>query len=321
MVRALITGITGQDGSYLAEFLLNKGYHLFGLTRPIEKDENIKHIKDRLHLLNGDLQSEEDIKNALIESDPDEVYNLGALTHVGLSFKEPVLFGDVTGLSVSRMLESIRKFNPKIKFYQASTSELYGNSKEEKQNEDTLMNPTSPYAIAKMYAYQMVKLYRNAYGMYAVNGILFNHESERRGLNFVTRKISNAVAQIRLGLKKDNLILGNTSSKRDWGYAKEYVEVMWMMLQMPKPDDYVIGTGQLHSVQDFVEEAFSYVDLDWKKWVEISDNYKRPSDVNYLRADITKAKKVLNWKPKIKFKELVKIMVDEDIKKLRYKNG
>lgn len=317
MKRALITGITGQDGSYLAELLLEKGYTVFGLMRPIEKDENIEHIKDRLHLLHGDLESDKDIKNVLVESDPDEVYNLGALSHVGLSFKEPVLVGNVTGLAVARLLHAIRDYNPKIRFYQASTSELFGNSKEDMQDENTPMNPTSPYAIAKHYGYQMVKMYREAYGMFAVNGILFNHESPRRGPNFVTRKITLAVAQIKLGVRDEKLLLGDMTSKRDWGYAKEYVEAMWKMLQLPKPNDYVIGTGQLHSVQDFVEEAFTYAGLDWTKWVQSSIHFKRPSDVKLLRANYTKAKRHLGWEPKVKFKDLITIMVDADIKKLK----
>lgn len=316
-MRALITGICGQDGSYLADFLLSKGYTVFGLSRPIESDENIRHIKNRIHIIYGDLLSDTDVLNALIESNPDEVYNLGAISHVGLSFESAVITGNVTGLGVARILESIRKFNPKIKFYQASTSELYGNPVETPQNENTPMNPTSPYAIAKQYAYNMVKLYRKAYGIYAVNGILYNHESPRRGLNFVTRKITYAVAQIKLGMKKDKLALGNTSSKRDWGYAKEYVEIMWKMMQLEKPDDYVVGTGESHSVQDFVEAAFAHAGLDWKEWVEISDIYKRPSEVHSLLSDNSKIKKALNWEPKVKFDELVKIMVDEDIRMLK----
>ncbi len=316
-MRALITGICGQDGSYLAEFLLSKSYTVFGFSRPIESDENIRHIRNKVHLIYGDLLSDTDVLNALIESNPDEVYNLGAISHVGLSFESAVLTGNVTGLGVARILESIRKYNQKIKFYQASTSELYGNPVETPQNENSPMNPTSPYAIAKHYAYNMVKLYRKAYGMYAVNGILYNHESPRRGLNFVTRKITYAVAQIKLGMKKDKLALGNTSPMRDWGYAKEYVELMWKMMQLEKPDDYVVGTGENHSVQDFVEAAFAHVGLDWKEWVEISDIYKRPSEVHSLLADNSKIKKVLNWEPKVKFNELVKIMVDEDIRMLK----
>lgn len=316
-MRALITGICGQDGSFLAESLLEKGYTVFGMKRPIEKDENIRHIIDRIHLLKGDLSDEKDVKNAIIESDPDEVYNLGALSHVGYSFKEPVEVGDVTGLAVVRLLEAIKNYNPRIKFYQASTSELFGNVNICPQSETTPMHPTSPYAIAKHYAYQMVKMYRDAYGLFAVNGILFNHESPRRPASFVTRKITTAVAEIKKGKKKDKLILGNTESMRDWGYAKEYVEAMWLMMKQKTPKDYVIGTGKMHSVKDFLVEAFEYADLDCKEWVETSDEFKRPSDVNMLQADASKARKELKWEPRTDFKALVRLMVDEDLKRIK----
>jgi GDPmannose 4,6-dehydratase len=322
--RALITGISGQDGSYLAEFLLEKGYDVFGLMRPIEKHDNIKHImyalasphnpfKGEFTIIQGDLKSETDIKNALIESNPDEVYNLGAQSHVGFSFEDAIDTGDVTGLGVVRMLEAIKRFNKRIKFYQASTSELFGNSPMESQHELTIMQPTSPYAAAKLYGYHMVKIYRESYGMFAVNGILFNHESPRRGLNFVTRKITHAAAQIKLGVKKDKLMLGNLDAKRDWGYAKEYVEAMWKMLQHNSPQDMVIGTGELHSVRDFAREAFAAAGLDWLAYIHEDENLYRPTDVLSLKADCTKAKNLIGWEPKVKFTELVRIMVDADI--------
>lgn len=327
-MRAMVTGCCGQDGSYLMESLLEKGYTVFGFCRQGDSDENIKHIKDKVHLLYGDLTDEKSIHAAMKEADPDEVYNLGAISHVGFSFKEPILTADATGVSVARVLKAIYEYNPKIRFYQASTSELFGKVLESPQNEDTPFNPESPYAIAKHYGYWITKFYREAYGMFACNGILFNHESERRGFNFVTRKITSTVADIKKGNKKE-LVLGNLNSKRDWGYAKDYVECMIKILQQDKPDDYVIGTGEEHTVRDFVDAAFEAVDMpiEWEgegvnevgKYknnvvVRVSKDFFRPADVTTLCADYTKAKKELGWEPETKFKELVKIMVEHDLK-------
>jgi len=315
-MRCLISGICGQDGSYLAELLLSKGYKVFGFSRGIDSDENIRHIKNRLHMLQGDLMNSEDLHAAMKEADPDEVYNLGAYSHVGFSFKQPLLTGNVTGLGVARVLNAIKSYNPNIKFYQASTSELYGLVQESPQKETTPFYPRSPYAVAKMYGYWMTRLYRENDNMHSSNGIMFNHESPRRGYNFVTRKITYNVAQIKAGLKKE-LILGDTKPKRDWGYAPDYVEAMWKMLQQDKPDDYVIGTGELHSVQEFVEEAFKIAGLNHEDYLKQDPKLFRKGEVNLLLADPTKAKKVLKWKPTVKFKELVKIMVNHDIKETK----
>lgn len=315
MNRALVTSC-GQDASYLAELLLNKGYEVHCMVRPIDLLDNIEHIKHKMHIYYGDLLSDVDFKVVLKKSDPQEVYNLAAISHVGFSFDEPVLTGHVTGLAVAKILDAIKRYNSSIRFLQASTSELYGNVTECPQNERTVMNPRSPYAAAKLYAYQMTKIYREAYNMFCCNSICFNHESPRRPVTFVTRKISYAAAQIKLGLKQDKLMLGTLDSQRDWGYSPEYVEAMWLMLQQPKADDYVIGTGEIHSVGEFVKEAFNHVGLDWKQWVEIDDKFKRPADVYLLMANCGYARSKLNWEPKVKFKELVKIMVDNDLKLL-----
>ena len=315
-MRALITGICGMDGSYLAEFLLKKNYKIFGLSRPIESDENIKHIKDDITILRGDLLHSKDIYASMKEADPDEVYNLGAISHVGFSFQQSVLTGDVTGLGVARILDAIKSYNPNIRFYQASSSEMFGAVKESPQNEDTPFNPRSPYACAKLYGYYMTKNYREEYGMHASNGIMYNHEASRRGLNFVTRKITYGIAQIKAGLKKE-LVLGDTSTKRDWSYAPEMVEVMWKMLQQDKPGDYVVGSGEMHTVQEFVEEAFKVAKLNWKDYLKQDPKLFRVGEVYELCADASKAKKILGWKPKVKFKELVKIMVDNDLKEVR----
>lgn len=315
-IRALITGICGQDGSYLAEFLLKKGYTVFGFTRLIESDENIKHIKDKIHLLYGDLSDQTSLLAAMKEADPDEVYNLGAISHVGFSFKQPLITGDVTGLGVTRILEAIKAYNPNIKFIQASSSEMFGKVLETPQNEKTQFNPQSPYAAAKVYGFWMTKMYRENYGLHASNSICYNHEGNRRGFNFVTRKISYGVAQIKAGLKNE-LILGDTSAKRDWGYAPEYVEIMWKILQQDKADDYVIGTGEIHSVQEFVEEAFKIAGLNHKDYVKQDPKLFRAGEVQTLCADSSKARKQLGWNPKIKFKQLVKIMVEHDMEMLK----
>ncbi len=320
MTRALITGITGQDGSYLAEFLLAKGYEVHGLIRRAStfNTDRINHIyRDphepdaRLFLHYGDLSNSEQLANIIYNIQPDEIYHLGAQSHVRVSFDMPEYTGDVTGLGTTRILEAIRRSGIKTKFYQASSSEMFGNSPPP-QNENTPFRPRSPYACAKVYAYWMTRIYREGYGLFACNGILFNHESPRRGETFVTRKITRAIANILAG-KQKKLYLGNLKAKRDWGYAPEYVEAMWLMLQQEEPDDYVIGTGEAHSVQEFLEEAFSYVDLDWREYVEIDPRYFRPTEVEFLLADASKAREKLGWEPKITFRELVWIMVDADM--------
>jgi GDPmannose 4,6-dehydratase len=318
--RALITGITGQDGSYLAEFLLYKNYEVHGIVRRsssfntsrIEHLYQDPHLPDtRLFLHYGDLSDSEQLTNIIYNIKPNEIYHLGAQSHVRVSFDLPEYTGNVTALGTTRILESIRRSGCKTRFYQASSSEMFGDASAP-QNEETPFRPRSPYAAAKVYSYWMVKNYREGYNLFASNGILFNHESPRRGETFVTRKITKGLANI-LAKKEEKIYLGNLEAKRDWGYAPEYVEAMWLMLQQEKPDDYVIGTGETHSVQEFLEEAFSYLNLDWKKYVEIDPKYFRPTEVGNLRADSTKARRQLNWSPKIYFKGLVRIMVDSDL--------
>lgn len=320
MKKALITGITGQDGSYLAELLLAKGYEVHGLIRRAStfNTDRIDHIYQdphepgaKLFLHYGDLSNSEQLVNLIYNIQPDEIYHLGAQSHVRVSFDMPEYTGNVTGLGTTRILEAIRRSGIKTRFYQASSSEMFGDSPPP-QNESTPFRPRSPYACAKVYAYWMTRVYREGYGLFACNGILFNHESPRRGETFVTRKITRAIANIIAGNQK-KLYLGNLKAKRDWGYAPEYVEAMWLMLQQERPDDYVIGTGEAHSVQEFLEEAFSYVDLDWREYVEIDPRYFRPTEVEVLLADATKAKRELGWEPKITFRELVRIMVDADM--------
>ena len=323
MKKALITGITGQDGSYLAELLLSKGYEVHGLIRRSStfNTERIDHIyvdphapNVRLFLHYGDITDSGQLTNLIYNIQPDEIYHLAAQSHVRVSFDMPEFTGDVTGIGTTRLLEAIRRSGIKTKFYQASSSEMFGDAPAP-QNEETPFRPRSPYAVAKVYAYWMVRNYRKGYGMFAVNGILFNHESPRRGETFVTRKITRALARIKLGLK-DKLYLGNLEAKRDWGYAPEYVEAMWRMLQVENPDDYVIATGETHSVNEFLEEAFSCAGLDWRKYVEIDPRYFRPLEAECLQGDASKARKKLNWEPKVRFKELVRMMVDADIKDL-----
>lgn len=316
MKRALITGITGQDGSYLAEFLLKKGYKVYGTVRRLSTPnlENIGHLRDQVELISADLLDQGSFTTAIQESEPDEIYNLAAQSFVKTSWDQPVLTGEFTGLGVTRVLEAVRLVNKKIKFYQASSSEMFGKVTETPQKETTRFHPRSPYGVAKVYGHYITLNYRESYDMFACSGILFNHESPRRGIEFVTRKISNAVARIKLGIQ-DKLELGNLDAKRDWGFAGDYVEAMWMMLQQEKPDDYVIATGETHSVEEFVELAFAAAGIaDWKQHV-VSDHPKhiRPAEVDYLIGDYSKAKKVFGWEPTTSFKELVEMMVHADI--------
>jgi GDPmannose 4,6-dehydratase len=331
MKNALITGITGQDGSYLAELLLEKGYDVYGMVRrsSTESFERIEHIKDRINLVEGDLLDQLSLINIIEESKAEEVYNLAAMSFVPTSWKKPLLTGDFTGLGVTRMLEAIRHVNPKLKFYQASSSEMFGKVKETPQTEDTPFYPRSPYGVAKVYGHFITINYRESYNMYACSGILFNHESPRRGLEFVTRKVTNAVARISLGLQ-DELRVGNLNAKRDWGYAGDYVRMMWLMLQQDTPDDYVIGTGESHSVRELIEAAFNCVGtkirwegigIDEKGYdagtgkcvVRLDPKFYRPAEVDLLIADPSKAKDKLGWKPEVTFKGLIEMMVESDV--------
>jgi len=325
MKKALITGITGQDGSYLAEFLLQKGYEVHGIIRRSSSFNTLRinHIyvdphgnkkEPHLFLHFGDLSSTESLINTITQVQPDEIYNLAAQSHVRVSFEIPEYTGDINALGVLRILDIMRNSCKEAKFYQASTSELFG-SASPPQSELTPFEPRSPYAIAKLYGYWITKNFREGYNLFASNGILFNHESPRRGETFVTRKITRALARIVAG-KQKVLYLGNLDSLRDWGYAPEFVEVMWMILQQEKPDDFVLGTGESHTVREFLQEAFGYVNLNWEDYVEIDPRYFRPTEVNYLLSDPSKARRVLDWVPKIKFSELVKIMVDADLELL-----
>ena len=318
---ALITGITGQDGSYLGDLLLAKGYRVYGLERRSsnKNHRNIEHLLSKVTMISGDLLDEASLVHAIREAKPDEVYNLASQSFVGDSWKQPVFTGEVTGLGVTRILEAIRQVNPKIKFYQASSSEMFGAVKEAPQNEKTHFYPRSPYGVAKLYAHWITVNYRESYGMFAVSGILFNHESPRRGLEFVTRKITNGVARIKLGLDKE-LRLGNLDTRREWGFAGDYVEAMWLMLQQKEPFDYVIGTGHTHTVKEFVQEAFSHAGLDWKKYVKTDKQFMRPAEVYHLEADARLAHKKLGWKPAVEFKKLVGMMVDADIKRYSANN-
>jgi GDPmannose 4,6-dehydratase len=319
--KALITGITGQDGSYLAELLLAKGYEVHGIIRRAStfNTERIDHLYQdphingvRLFLHYGDIADSTNLIRLLYRIQPDEIYHLAAQSHVRVSFDIPEYTGDVTGLGTVRILEAIRETGLKARFYQASSSEMYGQAKEIPQRETTPFYPRSPYGAAKVYAYWVTVNYRESYGLFACNGILFNHESPRRGETFVTRKVSRAVARIQAGMDNE-LYLGNLEAKRDWGYAKEYVEAIWLMLQQDRPDDYIIATGEAHSVREFVEEAFSYVGLDWRKYVKKDPKYYRPSEVDLLIGDPSKAKRVLEWEAKTRFRDLIRLMVDADI--------
>ena len=321
MKKALITGITGQDGSYLAELLLDKGYEVHGIMRRAStfNTGRVDHIyRDphlpgtRLFLHFGDLNDASSLNTILRHVRPDEIYNLGAQSHVRVSFDVPEYTGEVTGLGTVRLLEAVRESELKPRFYQASSSELFG-SAPPPQSEATAFQPRSPYACAKAYAFYITKNYREAYGLFAVNGILFNHEGPRRGETFVTRKITRAVARIKLG-RQDKLFLGNLKAKRDWGYAPEFCEAMWLMLQQDRPDDYVVATGETHSVEEFLDETFGYVGLDWHRHVEIDPRYFRPAEVDALCGDASKAQRLLGWKPRTTFRELARIMVDADLR-------
>ncbi len=325
MTKALITGITGQDGSYLAELLLKKGYEVFGLVRRSSSFNTgrIDHIyrdshdpETRLRLVYGDLNDASSLNHMLRTIRPDEIYNLGAQSHVRVSFDVPEYTAEVTGLGCLRILEAIRESGLNCKFYQASSSELYGKVVEVPQKETTPFYPRSPYACAKAFAYYITVNYRESYGTFATNGILFNHESPRRGETFVTRKITRGIANIKFGLD-DKLYLGNLDAKRDWGFAGDYVEGMWMMMQQAEPDDYVLATGETHSVREFLDLAFDYAGLDWKKHVEIDPRYFRPAEVDLLLGDSTKARKKLGWQPRVSFPELVRMMVDADLELIR----
>ncbi|AFC99391.1 GDP-mannose 4,6-dehydratase [Methanocella conradii HZ254] len=312
--RALITGITGQDGSYLAELLLKKGYDVYGLVRRTSNinTSRIENILDKINLIQGDMADQSSLISAVKQSQPDEVYNLAAQSFVGSSWSQPIFTGDVTGLGVARLLEAIRVNELNAKFYQASSSEMFGKAVETPQNEKTPFHPRSPYGVAKVYGHWIAVNYRESYGMFVCSGILFNHESPRRGMEFVTRKISNGVARIYHGLDSE-LRLGNLDAKRDWGYAGDYVEAMWLMLQQKTPDDYVIATGETHTVREFCEIAFEAAGLDWKKYVKIDPRFLRPAEVELLMGDSSKARKALKWKPRVSFKELVRMMVQSDI--------
>jgi GDPmannose 4,6-dehydratase len=311
---ALITGITGQDGSYLAEFLLEKGYAVHGMVRRSSTTSlaRIEHIADKLKLHQGDLLDQSSLVRLLEDIRPNEIYNLAAQSFVPTSWKQPIFTADVTGLGVTRLLDAIRQVDPSIRFYQASSSEMFGKVHETPQRETTVFHPRSPYGVAKVYGHYITMNYRESYNLYACSGILFNHESPRRGPEFVTRKISQTVAQIRLG-QANELRLGNLEAKRDWGFAGDYVEAMWLMLQQSQPEDYVVGTGETHSVAEFVEIAFSHVGLDWRKHVVIDPAFYRPAEVDLLLADWTKAREKLGWRPQTLFADLVKEMVDADL--------
>ncbi|HEX7546490.1 MAG TPA: GDP-mannose 4,6-dehydratase [Gemmatimonadaceae bacterium] len=322
MKTALITGITGQDGSYLAELLLAKGYRVVGIVRRSSTTpyERIAHLVDKVELLSADLLDQTSLVDAIGDTKPDEIYNLAAQSFVATSWTQPVLTGEFTALGVTRLLEAAKRTAPKAKFYQASSSEQFGQVVETPQRETTPFYPRSPYGVAKVYGHWITVNYRESFGMFAVSGILFNHESPRRGLEFVTRKVTDAVARIKLG-RADSLRLGNLQAHRDWGFAGDYVEAMWRMLQQDTPDDYVIGTGEKWSVQQLCEEAFSYVDLDWRRYVTSDRKFVRPAEVELLVADSSKARRVLGWEPKVRFRELVRMMVDADLARHRKDAG
>lgn len=322
MKKAIITGITGQDGSYLADWLLEKGYEVHGVVRrsSTENFERIAHLAGKVQLHQADLLDQLSVIDVVKEVRPEEVYNLAAMSFVPTSWKQPVLTGEFTAMGVTRVLEAIRLLDPKgIRFYQASSSEMFGKVQEVPQRETTPFYPRSPYGVAKVYGHWITVNYRESYGMYCTSGILFNHESPRRGKEFVTRKVTDGVARIKMGLQKD-LRLGNLDAKRDWGFARDYVKAMWLMLQQPEPDDYVVATGETHSVGELVEAAFGRVDLDWKKYVVQDPSLIRPAEVDLLVGDPSKAKRKLGWVPEVGFKELVHLMVDADLERLK-KNG
>jgi len=314
---AVITGVTGQDGSYLAELLLDKGYEVIGVVRRTSHDsyERIGHLLDRVHIVAADLLDQHSLTMVIRDAKPDEVYNLAAQSFVPTSWNQPVLTGEFTALGVTRLLEAIRLAHPEARFYQASSSEMFGKAVETPQRETTPFYPRSPYGVAKVYGHWITVNYRESYRMYAVSGILFNHESPRRGLEFVTRKVSDAVARIKLG-KANELRLGNLDSGRDWGFAGDYVEAMWRMLQQREPKDYVVGTGTMHTVRDLCAAAFGHLGLDWKKYVKIDPRFVRPAEVDTLLADASQAKRELGWAPQVSFEQLVKVMVDADLERL-----
>ncbi|HYG82839.1 MAG TPA: GDP-mannose 4,6-dehydratase [Pyrinomonadaceae bacterium] len=319
-MRALITGITGQDGSYLAELLLEKGYEVFGLVRRASsiRRSRIDHLTQagdasrRIHLLYGDMNDGISLNRTVREVQPDEVYNLAGQSHVRVSFEMPEHTANIDALGTLRLLEALREVKPDAKYYQASSSELFGDAEVSPQNEQTPFRPRSPYAVSKLFGYWMTVNYREAYGMFTVNGILYNHESPRRGENFVTRKVTLGAARIKLGLER-RLTLGNLDARRDWGYAKDYMEAAWLMLQQPRADDYVVATGESHSVRELLDEAFGYLDLDWHNYVETDAKYLRPAEVNSVVGDAAKARRVLGWRPRTSFRELVRMMVDADL--------
>lgn len=315
MPTALVTGVTGQDGSYLAEFLLEQGYRVIGMVRRTStiNFDRIKHIQDKIEVVQGDLLDQMSLISILQQYRPQEVYNLAAQSFVPTSFEQPVLTGEFTALGVTRVLDAIRIVDPEIRFYQASSSEMFGKVQEVPQRESTPFYPRSPYGVAKLYGHWITINYRESYNIFACSGILFNHESPRRGLEFVTHKITNAVARIKLGLEHE-LRLGNLEARRDWGYAPDYVRAMWLMLQQDSPDDYVVATGETHSVEEFVAEAFGHVDLDWRDYVIQDPRFYRPAEVDLLVGDPAKAGEKLGWEPSVSFKELVRIMVEADVK-------
>jgi GDPmannose 4,6-dehydratase len=315
---ALITGITGQDGSYLAEFLLEKGYRVVGMVRRTStvNFDRIKHIQDQVEIVQGDLLDQSSLMEIIREYQPDEVYNLAAQSFVPTSFSQPVLTGEFTALGVTRLLEAIRHVKPDTRFYQASSSEMFGKVIEVPQRETTPFYPRSPYGVAKVYGHWITVNYRESYGMFACSGILFNHESPRRGLEFVTHKVTYAAARIKLGLQRE-LRLGNLEARRDWGYAGDYVRGMWLMLQQDQPDDYVLATGETHSVRELCELAFGYLGLDWQEYVVVDPKYYRPAEVDLLVGDASKARRVLGWEPCVRFDQLVRMMVDADLQALQ----
>lgn len=318
-MRALITGITGQDGSYLAEYLLEKGYEVYGLVRrsSLEKYDRVAHIADEIRFVEGDLTDQSSLDQAVQQLKPDEIYNLAAQSFVPVSWNQPVLTADVTGLGVLRVLEAVRRHSPQSKFLQASSSEMFGKVRENPQTEGTAFHPRSPYGVAKVFGHNITVNYRESYGIFACSSICFNHESPRRGCEFVTRKVTHTAAKIKLGLA-DRLKMGNLEAQRDWGFAGDYIRAMWMMLQQAQAEDYVIATGQTHSVQEILEVAFSYLGLNWTKYVEIDPKLVRPAEVDYLCGDASKARRVLGWRPQIEFKQLIEMMVESDLNSLKH---
>jgi len=320
MKTALVTGVTGQDGSYLADFLLAKNYRVVGMVRRLSMENfgRIQHLLDSIELVQGDLLDQISLLDIMEKVQPDEVYNLAAMSFVPTSWKQPVLTGEFTGLGVTRMLEAVRIAAPNAKFYQASSSEMFGKVRETPQNELTPFYPRSPYGVAKVYGHWITVNYRESYNLFACSGILFNHESPRRGLEFVTRKVTDSVARIKLGLLKE-LRMGNLAARRDWGFAGDYVNAMWLMLQNDEPDDFVIATGEAHSVEELLDIAFSHVNLDWRNYVIVDSKFLRPAEVDYLVGDASKARSILNWTPEVDFEALIKMMVDADVE--RHRNG